>query len=281
MFSKFRSKRKVPRAVTRVLDEVELPTFPAHTSQALALLRDEDATADDIADVLKTDPGLSIQVLRAVNAAAHGPARTIDNIAHAITLLGRPRVESMLVGTAVRKALPYGSVGMFDATKFWTSSARRGAVAFALAQLVAPPKANLCFTAALLQDLAVPILAHVHRTTYDSVLERWRRACSHAAIERDLYGTDHAELGAFICSYWRLPESLGRAVGAHHSDDVTATPSPVQIVGEMRDRDDEEELDWIANEAASRHGIDADTITAKIRQAWEDSASMAAIFASA
>jgi hypothetical protein len=43
--------------------------------------------------------------------------------------------------------------------------------------------------------------------------------------EREVYGTDHQEVGYWVASKWNLPESLIEVMGNHHIDKITALPN--------------------------------------------------------
>ena len=142
-----------------VLGERELPTFPAVVTRALQSLRNLDAPLAEAGDSIEADPGLSVRVLRTVNSAALSMRHEIRSIHHALSLLGRNQVESILIGAAVRDAIPNKAARGFEAKRFWGTSAVRAVVAGHLAELIDPSRRSECFTASLLQDLAVPLLA--------------------------------------------------------------------------------------------------------------------------
>lgn len=63
--------------------------------QLAALLQLPDVSTGDLAELVRTDPGLSYKVLRFVNSAACGTRKEVESLEHAITLLGRIRLRSL------------------------------------------------------------------------------------------------------------------------------------------------------------------------------------------
>ena len=68
----------------------------------LAMLRDPESSMTDIAEQLQVDPGMHVKVLKTVNAAAFGLITRVTNLQHAAKLLGRSRLEAIILSHAVR-----------------------------------------------------------------------------------------------------------------------------------------------------------------------------------
>ena len=71
-----------------------LPDSQHAVLQLLQLLNNQDATFEDIANVVKTDPQLSYKVLKVVNSAAYGMPRAVNSIQQALMLLGLERLRA-------------------------------------------------------------------------------------------------------------------------------------------------------------------------------------------
>ncbi|MBD3333675.1 HDOD domain-containing protein [candidate division GN15 bacterium] len=62
----------------KILDEhKELSSLPQTMAEVLRLVRDEGASAQNLADVLERDPNLAARVLRAANSSFYGARREI------------------------------------------------------------------------------------------------------------------------------------------------------------------------------------------------------------
>ena len=80
------------------------------------------------------------------------PQRSVH---HAISLLGRDQLESMLLSLAVHDALPSKPTLGFEAGRFWQTAARRATLGRALADKIDPATRSESFTASLLRYHAV------------------------------------------------------------------------------------------------------------------------------
>lgn len=268
MFSFFRRRKVDPKArLARVLGRCQLPSFQGVVLQTLEKTRDPDATAAEISHVLESDPGLTVRVLKTVNSAAYSLHRQVDDLQQAIALLGMSNLESLVLSIAVRDSLPRQAVAGFDPARFWSLAARRASVSRALSGLLHPRRSAESFTAGLLQDLAVPLLATSDPDNYGPILDASRtRGTPLHELEQAAFGWDHAEVGTWVCSEWGLPETLAASIGGHHGhveEGLEALPA-VSLAALLREDSDGELV-----EAGSRHGIDPDTMTALLRSSTE------------
>ena len=90
-----------------------------------------------------------------------------------------------------------------------------------LARLLGAPQAEEAFAAALLQDMAVPLLAHRWPALYTQLLEiRDQRQARLSTLEREIFGWSHAEAGGMMARHWNLPDQFARLIEGHLSLDV-------------------------------------------------------------
>ncbi len=243
--------------LSKALDGFELPSFPGVAMRVLEEIRKAEATPTSVAEILASDPGLSVKVLRTVNSAAFSLRQPVSSVPHAVALLGLSNLESMIVAVAVNEALPATCYRGFDPQRFWKTAARRAAIAQELASVLHPATRVECFTWALLQDLAVPLLAEHRAPEYGQVLERWRagEGMLHD-LEREAFGWDHAEVGAAVCEAWDLPEPIADVIHGHHGVPGSgACPPAVALEGLLREGDDLPGADDLLNAAEARFGL--------------------------
>ena len=262
------------------LQNLELPTFPQITMSALEMARDDDASLSALADVLATDPGLSVTIMKTVNSAAYGCRQQVRNIHHAVSLLGRNEIEAMLIAAAVKGALPTSGVAGLDPARFWATAAKRAAAAKLLAQELDPSAASESFTAALLQDMAVPVLLNQRGGLYADVVSAWHQGqMDLAQLERLSFEWDHALVGAQMGEHWQFPEALVHAIGSHHgTDEGMYRPLPaVALVSCLREVDEELGRDRLVA-AAEGLGISSDKTVTILDQAFEAAGEMTRLF---
>ena len=253
----------------KVVGSTPIPCFPASIQRVQRALRDPSASMGTVGERIAADPTLSIDVLKLANSAAYGLRRPVSDAAHAARLLGRSEVESLVLGIGVRDALPRSIAG-FDTAAFWRSSARRAAFAAAAAQRTQPRVARLAFTAGLLQDLAVPLLAQANPQDYRHVLATHRGGAL-AHTEQEQLGWDHAMVAGWLCDSWCFPEPLQQAIAGHHS---AAAPAPVRVAAEL----DGDDLEPLVEAARTHLGFPPESSLEVLAEADEHASQVAGLF---
>src|SRR5690606_40827918 len=107
----------------------------------------------------EADPGLTSQVLRFVNSSYFGFSREISSVKLAIALVGVRTIKNFALWSAVFSLMPSPKCGPFDLKSLWKDSLRRGIFARRLGKTMGVKDVDELFAAALLQDMAVPLLA--------------------------------------------------------------------------------------------------------------------------
>lgn len=283
MFGLFKRKKVDPRKeLADALGGANLPSFPAIQMQVLQALRRDDTPLNRVGDMVMQDPGLSTKVLSTVNCAGFGLKRRVDSVSHAVSLLGAARLESVVLAVAVAECLPGRPTHGFLPRRFWRAAARRATTALALADLLHPASRSVAFTAGLLQDMAVPLLATHRADQYGPVLEAWLGdGGSLSDLERSELGWCHAQVASWVASEWSFPEGLGYAIGGHHGSDEPEldSPLPVRLVALLGEGDaDQLDLEPLVETARDTHDVPADRLVAAVRQGFEDSQEVAALF---
>ncbi len=247
------------------VDGFDLPNFPETTMRTLDVLRKDGTDAAAAAEAVGEDPGLSVRVLRMVNAPGFGLRGQVEDLAHACQLVGLTALESLVISLAVQDALPSHAPGL-DSARFWALAARRGAVAKRVASLIRPTHASLHYTAALLSDMAVPLLAERGGKAYGEVLARYRAGEGPLAkLERETFGWDHAEAGAWMCEKWGLPETITSSIREHHA--AEAPEDAVALAGQLDEVDPEKDASRVAELAAGAWEVEASHVEEHILDA--------------
>ncbi len=282
MFKFLQRKNIDPKAqLQKVLGDYELPTFPVIAQQVMEKIRDPEVSIASVSELIEKDPGLSMGVLRTVNSVAFSPRKRVDNLKQAVAMMGLSPLESLILSTSVGKMLPKTSSDHHSPREFWLASSRRAAVARAIASEVHPSTVNLSYTAALLQDMAVPFLAEKKPEEHGRVLDQWHNGDDDLAnLERNEFGWDHAEVATWICDQWGVPESLAAAIGGHHGADVDGfeVPPAVALVSCIRETQENPGIDRLVEVAKSRYGMNPDRVAESVQTGFEAAEELASLF---
>lgn len=261
-----------------VLGQFEVQTFPAAVVKTLEVLRASDSSSADVAAAMSIDPGLTVRLLKLVNSAAFSLSREVTSVDQAVALAGFGPVESMVLSVGVSSAIPDAPSEEFDTRRFWWAASRRAVVARAFAMELHPATASLSFTAGLLQDMAVPMLAAA-RPDYGPVLAEWRNSGEDLhAIEQQAFGWDHCQVAEWLCAQWALPIPLSAAISGHHTVGDEETPPAVQLAAPFREGEDPDVLERVITRACEEFGLDPDHVVNLLLEAEAEAGGVAAMF---
>lgn len=197
----------------------ELPTLPVVIQKINALLSNPRTTATEVGQAIATDQAIAAKIIRLVNSALYGFPGRISTITHAIVILGFSTVKNVILTTAILSRFDLKkTVKDFDMAGLWKHSVATGSIARLIAQEIGFKGKEEAFVGGLLHDLGkvahalylpdsfVSVVQHAHEKQilfYDS--------------ERDLHGTTHADIGAWVAEKWNLPNDLTAVISLHHN----------------------------------------------------------------
>lgn len=274
MFGFFKRNKIDPKKrLAESLGELELPSFSAATMNTLRLLRDPTCTAAQIAESIESNPGVVVRLLRMVNSAAYGLAQRVEGVSHAVSLLGRGKVESVVVAIAVKGSVDASSGPL---PRFWQLAAARATIARGLAELIHPQTQSEAFVAGLLQDMAMPLLLQARPVEYRPMIECWQQApeTELTDLEQQHFGWDHSEVGACVAHHWQLPDLLIDAIGAHHQRNSMVPPA-IHLVSHVRHTEGRVDLEPLVEAATSSYNVPADRVVRAVGEAYKRGAALA------
>jgi len=198
-----------------------LPPLPQVTTQLLAVINDNDSSADDVTKVLSADGPLAGKVLKLVNSSFYGVAQEVTTVSRAVVLLGFTGIRNLALGFGTVDALKKMKCNM-DMTRFWSHSIAVASAGQAVAPFVTrridPEEA---FIAGLMHDIGAYILASAVPETYQEILDA--PADERLLLEQEKFGMDHTLAGQALLKFWKLPDSLSEACRFHHDISAAST----------------------------------------------------------
>ena len=206
-----------------------LPSLPAVAIRILKLCQREDLVdLKQIADAISQDPALSAKIIRLVNSPSFGLRQEIRTVPHALTLLGLNAVRTLALSFSLVRDLRKGAKSGLDS--YWKRSLVSAVAAREVARGLRMPTAEEAFFAALLQDIGILAMARVFGADYDAeVAAAGKDHARLVAREVELWGADHAAVGAWLAQHWNMPESLRTAVRRSH-EDAAGTGMPDDVI---------------------------------------------------
>ena len=214
------SSESTPSGTTRPWALKSLPPFPAVALQLLSLLDDDEVPMKKIVELLRIDPALSAEILRVSNSALYGLSRRVDNVAHAIVVLGTEVVKRLALTVALGR-FSHGFLRNQGLRICWDHSVACALIAEELAEAMDIPN-DRAYTAGLLHDVGRLALLACYPNEYGNLLVVAREnEFDELECERQLFDIDHCAAGDWLGREWNLPQDFVDAIGRHHTAEAT------------------------------------------------------------
>ncbi len=218
------SKAEHIKSITKKIQS--LPTLPPVVKKLTKMVESPDVTARDLGKLISSDQVLSAKVLKLVNSPFYGFPGRISSISHAIILLGFNVIKGVVLSASVFDLMEQSMVGL------WEHSLACAIVAGTISRVLDIPEPEEVSTAALLHDIGKVVVKVSMPIEYDKIIDRIEKfQCSFREAEREIIGTDHSEIGGWLCDEWNLPWRLSIPVMYHHKpNEAPKTKDRVAVV---------------------------------------------------
>jgi len=189
-----------------------VPTLPSVLAAVVSALEDPDVDFEAVAELIETDQALASQLLRLANSAFYSAQGRIGRVSQALVTLGVVVTRSIALSTSVLDLRKVPLRG------FWEHSLGCAVAAGAIAKATGRAHPEEATAAGLLHDLGKVVLCQTLPDVFTMIAERAAAdGRSYRETERELLGTDHGEIAAWLVERWRFPPSLAEPITFHHT----------------------------------------------------------------
>jgi putative nucleotidyltransferase with HDIG domain len=199
-----------------IMDTRTLPTLPGIVTRLNSLADNDKTSIQEMSRLVSSDQVLSARILRLANSPSYGFYR-VATISNAMILLGVDVVKSLVLSSSIFEIMEKNVLGL------WEHSLGAGVAANIIAKRLRLPESEEISTAALLHDIGKVIIRLSSQEKFPDLPARIaEKGLTTYEAEREILGTDHAEVGGWLAKSWFLPEKLIVPIAFHH--DVEASP---------------------------------------------------------
>lgn len=207
----------------RIVGRIDtLPSLPGIYPRLVRILDDPWVGTSTIAELLETDMAMSAKVLQVVNSAFFGLSRRVTSIQDGVDYLGVDLIRTLAISASI-----FNGLSAVSTRKLITAIENHALQTANLARSICTKEttqdADDAFIAGLLHDIGVLIMITGVPRYFETlqVSLRGRPREPHEA-ELELWGVNHARVGAYLLGFWGLPFRVVEAVAYHH--DLEAVP---------------------------------------------------------
>lgn len=205
-----------------------LPTLPAYVFELNSLLATGPVNLKQVAEIIRTDPSLTAQVLRLCNSALMGFRDRVTRIEQAVMLVGTERLRTMVLTCSLVEYVGH-HVASEDIQLFWQHCFLSAALTERIARAIGYAQPEQAYLAGLLHDIgALPLLVVISTEANTVPIDSWGESIE---LEREQFDSDHCEVGHWIGLSWNFPPALLEVMAKHHTPrEATHDPRLVGMV---------------------------------------------------
>ncbi len=202
----------------RIQNILQLVPFPAIAMEVVRLVENPKTSAAKLGEVISQDQALAAKVLKVANSPFYGFPKQISTINFAIVVLGFETLKEIVLSVSLTSSLVNKLEKDFDIGKFWRHSLLVGIIAKHLARDFGYRISGEAFTAGLLHDIGILVIAQYFKKEFQQIVQVGkRREFPFEQIERRfLDNATHYEIGSWLAERWNFPDQLIEAISYHH-----------------------------------------------------------------
>ena len=196
-----------------------IPARPDLLLKLQTIMADDEPSLTDIADAITEDVAMSATIIKTINSPLYGLARTISDIKKSVNYIGMQGIFSLVTSILLKREFNAGNEQVFD--KFWSDAANiANAMVFIGKRVKCTSSSEKLFSIGLFHDCGIPVLT-LKYPSYADVLELAERTPSKTLpeVEERVYAVNHATIGYYVASSWRLPKDICKLILSHHDRD--------------------------------------------------------------
>lgn len=196
--------------------KAKLPPLPGSALKISSLLQDINVSQKKIAEAIGNDPMLASRVLRLANSPIYAFQQSITNLSAAVNAVGNKAIYEMVMIGAFADSFGREIRNSVIGRDNWLHSLAVAIAARELAAILEMRGTEEAFSCGLLHDIGSLLLFRVDTALYTEIFNQSERS-DLSKLEKEVYGFDHAEVGALAAQRWNLSEPVCDMILYHHN----------------------------------------------------------------
>ncbi|MBT4701283.1 MAG: HDOD domain-containing protein [Rhodospirillaceae bacterium] len=197
-----------------------LPSPPEIYSRLLRQLGSSGSAVSDIADTIAEDLAMTAQTLKLTNSAYFALPQKVDNLHHAVSLLGTDTLKALVLVAGFYKQFAGEPRVASQIEKLSRRSLSISMAAHAIAseQRLPPNQVDQASSAGVLTHVGTLTLLANWPGRFDAAVKLVEEeGLNIVDAERQIFGAAHPEIGAYLLGLWGFTDPITEAVAYHHS----------------------------------------------------------------
>lgn len=207
-------------SIKRIVSQTEtLPSLPAVYTEVTSELQSQEPSVKKVAEIISNDLAMTAKILQVVNSAFFGLVRKISNPKEAVMLLGTETIKALVLSVKIFSEFNQKKFAWFNFDELFNHSMSVSMFAQTISKKehLDQNLVNNSLMAGMFHDLGKLILVTNFQKPYQEVLiEAGKTGRNLWDLEYEMFGTSHAEIGAYLMGLWGLEYPVIEAIAFHH-----------------------------------------------------------------
>lgn len=195
--------------------KAKLPPLPGSVLKISSLLQDYNVSQRKIAEAIGYDPMLASRILRLANSPIYPFQQSVTSLSTAVNAVGNRAIYEMVLASIVADTFGREIRNSVIGREIWLHSLAVAIGARELSTILQMRSTEEAFSCGLLHDIGSLLLSRANSALYTEIFNQ----CEHhdlSSMESEVYGFDHAQVGAVAARRWNLSESVCLMILHHH-----------------------------------------------------------------
>jgi putative nucleotidyltransferase with HDIG domain len=196
----------------------DLKVLPFVARKLLETLNDESCSIDDLTSIVEKDQTIAARVLKISNSALYGLRHEVTSLNQAILILGFKTMRSLVLSVSTKSL--YKNFGMKEKI-LWDHSVGAGIAAKMISAGLGSEIMELSFVGGLMHDLGKVVMNNETPDEFSEIMMKmYNEGIDSITAEAEIYGYNHAEIGAGVVEKWGFAPLLVDVLKYHHLNSV-------------------------------------------------------------
>jgi len=188
-----------------------LPQMPAVIQKIMTAMQKDDTNPAEIAEQIAMDQSLSLKVIRLANSPSFSSSRNIANVKEAAARLGLNTLKTLVLTSGITSCIK--TPASIDPSGFWHHSFTCAGIAkWICQQSPLYVDQDLAFTCGITHNMGAMVIALCYPEESLLIEQQLNNGAARLELEQKALGFTHADAGAALAEYWRLPAELCTAI---------------------------------------------------------------------
>ncbi len=200
-----------------IKEDPKLSSLPEIYFQIKEAVDNPASGFEDVEYIIKNDSALSFKLLKIVNSSFYGFEEEVEAISHAISIIGTGQLADLALATTILSVFSDVDPGLVDMNSFWRHNVSCGICARAIGAWDQKLNSEKLFLSGILHDIGRLVMLENKPSLVNKALGLHKETGRFLFLsEKELWGVNHAAVGAALVEHWKLPASLAEITLYHH-----------------------------------------------------------------